>query len=288
MAAPGIGATRQWHWEDAFTVAERTKLKRWIAETQGALERLTAPLPFTVHLHMHRLAERREPVPWANTRRGDAQGIEFYVDPAWPLDAFLKDWTAAHELSHLLLPYLGRRHSWFAEGFASYLQYRVLAELGVIGHREVGRVYRERVESAASAYAGYDLGGRSFIEAAALLREQRAYPVYYWGGAVYFMTIDAQLQAASAPPLMALLRRYIRCCRQRNDDFRALLASLDRLSGTDLFTRRLKQLQATRGFPAFEDALRWVGTTHAPGQESPPRNKSASRACNNPSSQQAP
>ena len=286
IAARGMGATLQWHWEDPFTAAERAKLKHWVTETSRALERLTAPLPFPVHLHMHRLPGRGEPVPWANTRRGEDQGVDFYVDPAWPLDAFLKDWTAAHELSHLLLPYLGSRHSWFAEGFASYLQYQVLAELGVLGHREIHGAYRERVEHAASAYPAYDLGERSFIEASTRLRRQRAYPVYYWGGAVYFMAIDAELQAGSAPSLVALLARYSDCCRLRNDDFPALLAALDRLSGTTLFTARFKALQKGRGFPAYEKALQALSAGNFPAPAETARNKTASKTSKNSSSPQ--
>lgn len=286
MAAAEAGATLRWHWEDPFNPAERAKLRHWVTATQEALERLTAPLPFTVHLYVHRLQGRGEPVPWANTRRGDRQGIDLYVDPSWPLEAFLQDWTAAHELSHLLLPYLGSRHSWFAEGFASYLQYLVLAELGVIRHRDAVSAYRERIEHAASAYADYEFDGLSFIEAAARLRQQRAYPVYYWGGAVYFMTIEAQLQAAAAPGLCALLARYLACCRQREEGFDVLLASLDRLSGTSLFTDQLAELRRRRGFPAHDNVLEWVetaGVVHSPGAS---RNKAASSASKGTGSQQ--
>jgi len=286
LSAPVFGANLRWHWEDPFTAEEQARLRHWITNTQQALERLTAPVPFPVHLYMHRLEGRGEPVPWANTRRGKVQGIKFYVDPAWPLEAFLRDWTAAHEMSHLLLPYLGERHSWFAEGFASYLQYRVLAELGALGHGEVGEAYREHVETAAASYADHGFGKRSFIEASLLLRSRRAHPVYYWGGAVYFMTVDKLLHASSAPPLVTLLAEYIGCCRERNDDFAELLATLDRLSGTALFTGRFETFQKQQGFPAHEDALRWIETNNFLNSTRRSGNLTRSRKSKNPPSLQ--
>ena len=280
MAVPAFATNLRWHWEDPFSPAERAKLVRWISTTQQAIESLTAPLPFPVHLHVYRLPDRGEPVPWANTRRGARQGIDLHVDPGWPLDAFLEDWTAAHELSHLLLPYLGSRHSWFAEGFASYLQYQVLAHQGVISDREAGRAYREKIEHAAASYRDYDLDESLFLEATTRLRRQRAYPVYYWGGAVYFMTVDAQLEASAAPRLTALLADYLACCRHKDETLADVLASLDRLSGTTLLTATLADLKQRRGFPAYEAALAWFETTRIEKPGAPGRNKAGIDASN--------
>lgn len=258
LSSTGTAATLRWHWEDSFTPAEQTKLRLWITTTTEALERLTAPLPLTVHVYLHRMDGRGEPVPWANTRRGVREGIDFYVDPAWPLSAFTKDWTAAHELSHLLVPYLGERNSWFAEGFASYMQYRILQEQGVVSPREMVETYRERIETAAAKYSLYGLKGTSFTAAATRLRQGRDYPTYYWGGAVYFMAVDAQLHRAEAPALTALLSQYVDCCRSRNDDVTALTESLNTLSGTTFFTDQLAKFDQEPGFPDYEQALQWA------------------------------
>lgn len=73
-------------------------------DTVSALEDLIAPLPFDIDIHFYRVIDRGEPVPWANTRRGRRQGINFHVGPAFRRRAFYADWTAPHELSHLLIP----------------------------------------------------------------------------------------------------------------------------------------------------------------------------------------
>jgi len=69
-----------------------------------------------VHFH------RRDAGALGHTRRSRRQSVHFYVDPQFSYDALRRDWTASHELSHLVLPYLGAEHIWFAEGFASDMQ----------------------------------------------------------------------------------------------------------------------------------------------------------------------
>lgn len=251
LASWRAGAAVHWHWEDEFTSSERDMLQHWVGETHRALAQLTAPLPFTVHVRMHRLSNRGEPVPWAHTRRGSQQGVDFYVDPGWSLDDFLSDWTAAHELSHLLFPYLGDQHRWFAEGFASYMQYQVLRELGVIDTDAMATAYRTRMAKAAGDYERLGLGAQPFMTAQSQLHRQGAYSVYYWGGAVYFMNIDAQLRNKGRAGLTTLIGDYVRCCRQTQTDFTGLLAQLDQLAGSPVFTTQHDLLQTRKGFPTY-------------------------------------
>lgn len=255
LASSNVNAAIRWYREDSFTRLERDKLQHWVGETHRALEQLTAPLPFTVHVRLHRLIDRGEPVPWAHTRRGPQQGVDFYVDPAWPLDDFLRDWTAAHELSHLVFPYLGDQHRWFAEGFASYMQYQVLHQLGAIDDAEMASAYRSRITKARDDYSQLGLDAYPFMAAQSRLHQQSAYSVYYWGGAVYFMNIDAQLRSRGGPGLTALLGDYLRCCRAGGDDFHALIAHLDELAGSPVFTTELEAMRARKGFPLLRTDL---------------------------------
>ncbi|AOS95616.1 hypothetical protein AUP74_00140 [Microbulbifer aggregans] len=240
-----------WHWKDAFTAEEKTKLTRWVSETTAAVEQHVAPFPFDLHIFFYRRQSQREPVPWANTRRSGIQGVNFYVDPDYPLQAFLDDWTAPHELSHLLIPYLGRQHAWFAEGFASYMQFQIMQQMGVLSAEQVQARYRVRVERAARRYR-YD--DRPFAEAALRLRENSEYPTMYWGGAVYFLDVDKQLRKDGIS-LRSVLTDYVRCCRVRNHDLEALTQELDRLSRTKLFSETLADNRLQTGFPAFQHLM---------------------------------
>lgn len=232
-------------WEDVFSAAERERLGEWVRRTCAALEGLVGPYPMDVHVHFHRRDGAGEPVPWAHTRRGNRQAVHLHVDPAFQAAAFLNDWTAPHEFSHLLLPYVGRRHAWFAEGFASYLQYPVMVELGVLSPAEARARFERNVRR---ARRDYSYPRQSFVDAAPRLRAARQYPVMYWGGAAWFRQVDRSL-AAQGTSLLEVLRDYVACCRRDRAGLDDLLAELDRLSGGDVFRTGYRTLRNTPGFP---------------------------------------
>jgi len=72
------------------------------------------------------------------------------------------------------------------------------------------------------------------------------------------MTVDAKLHKVGAPDLTALLGEYVTCCRRRQEDFTELVASLDHLSGTTLFSDQLDTFEREPGFPDYDSALRWA------------------------------
>ncbi len=241
-------AELQFHWQDAFSAEEKSGLSAWITETQGALESLVGTLPFNVHIYFHRINGAREPVPWAHTERSATQGVHFHVDPRFPMSDFRRDWTAPHELSHLVLPYLGSKHAWFAEGFASYMQYQVMGAMGVLSAVEVAQSYQRQLQRAEENYGYPD---RPFAQAARRLRAEGKYPVMYWGGAAYFLRVSQELDRSDGPRLIATLMQYLSCCRQNDESLDTLLAKLDRLSASDVFVRNLQRFQSVPGFPPF-------------------------------------
>lgn len=238
-----------WHWEHTFTAAEKHKLQQWITQTVSTIEREVTPYPFDLHLHFYHRAGRGEPVPWANTRRGAEQGVNFHVDPEFPLQAFLDDWTAPHELSHLLIPYLGRRHAWLAEGFASYMQFQVMQAMGVLSSKQVHERYRVRIERAAG---NYPADTRPFAAAAPALHRSGQQPTMYWGGAVYFLQLDHALRE-QGDSLQRVLASYVECCRTKKHELNGLIAELDRISSSTLFSSALLDNQSRPGFPPFEN-----------------------------------
>ncbi|MFU8814388.1 MAG: hypothetical protein ACNA7W_03520 [Pseudomonadales bacterium] len=245
LALPAAAELR-FHFEDQFAAAERVKLTAWVTETAEALASLVGEFPFDVHVHLYRRDGASQPVPWAHTRRGRAQGVHLHVDPRFPLEDFRRDWTAPHELGHLVLPYLGSSHAWFAEGFASYLQYEVMIAMGVLGRAEANGRYRERIERARQRYGHPQ---RPFAAAAPRLRAEGNYPTMYWGGAVYFLNADAALRQRGRSGLISLLRDYLACCRSGYATPRRVARDLDRLSASTLFETQLERFEQTPGFP---------------------------------------
>lgn len=233
------------HWEDRFTPAEKRKLERWLTETHSALEGLVGELPFTTHLYMKRTSAG-EPVPWAHTERSSIQGVHFHVDPSYPLSAFREDWTAAHELSHLVIPYVGQSNSWFAEGFASYMQYQVMHQMGVLSADDMRRRYAKNLNKAASRYHHKS---KPFASAAPTLRAERNYPTMYWGGAAFFLKADTVLMQRGEPGLMAALKAYTSCCRMQDHSLADVIHELDRLSGSNELSTLLARFKTRPGFP---------------------------------------
>lgn len=236
------------HWEDRFTPAEQQKLTRWLNETHSAVEQLVGPLPFTTHMYMKRTSAS-EPVPWAHTERSNIQGVHFHVDPSYSLQEFRKDWTAPHELSHLILPYVGRNNAWFAEGFASYMQYQVMHQMGVLDPDAMKKRYAKNLHKAEGRYAYNHM---PFAKAAARLRADRNYPTMYWGGAAFFLQADDALMARGEAGLVTLLRRYTECCRMRTHRLHDVIAALDTLSGSNDLATLLTTFRSHAGFPDFQ------------------------------------
>lgn len=234
-----------WHWEDVFTETEQEKLEYWVESTYEGVERYAGSLPFDVHIHLHRRDNASEPVPWANTRRSGRQALHFHVDTRYPLQDYLDDWTAAHEFSHLLFPYLGRKNMWFAEGFASYLQHSVMVEMGMLAPEEAQKRRDRKMRAAQSKLSPMP---EPLPDSVSELRKRGSYPTIYWGGAVYFERVDAALQGEGSS-LQDVLRAFLRCCRMQRRSLEELTAVLDEVGNTDVFTAELAMMRKTRGVP---------------------------------------
>lgn len=235
-----------WVWEDRFTARETRQLSEWLTRTHAALERYAGDMPFDIRLHIHRYDEGTEPVPWANTWRDGEQSLHFYVNPAFSLNEFLDDWTAPHEFSHLLLPYLGRENVWFAEGFASHLQFEIMVEMGVIGAAEASKRREKRAKRALDVLSNES---RPLPDNVRSLRARGSYASVYWGGAVYFERVEAGL-ATTGQSLRSVLIDYLQCCRMRRRSLPNLARTLDRLSESNLFTSELELMYNAPGVPA--------------------------------------
>ncbi len=252
LITPVANADLRFHFESNFSLRDQQKLKSWAAETHAALEDLVGELPFTMHIHFHR-SRAREPVPWANTERSQRrQGVHFHVDPSFSLDAFRRDWTAAHEMSHLIIPYVGRSNAWFAEGFASYMQYQVMNRMGVMSKADMERRYLRNLRS---AERNYTYRRRAFAQAASRLRSEGKYPTMYWGGAAFFLQANDALMQASEGSLVELLADYVSCCRRNYSNVDALVARFDRLSGTSVFSDGLSRFRSKPGFPDYRPMI---------------------------------
>ena len=218
--------TIEWYWEDHFTTSEKEMIRLWLNRVTGSVELVLGPYPFDLQFFIHRRDHAGEPVPWANTRRmSNEQGVDFHIDPSYPLNSFLEDWTAPHEISHLSIPYLGRENAWFAEGYASFMQYQVMEQMGIYTNSKVNEKYAAKLAIARPYYRGED----PVVTIAKSLQKSHRYRQMYWGSASYFMQLDDMIRAKHGTSLSGVIREYQNCCRQTDATIDEIVASWDRL-----------------------------------------------------------
>lgn len=213
---------------DSFSAQEQRKLLRWLDKGETAMHQLFGPLPFTTYIHLYQ-RQGREPVPWAHTWKAARKSLHLYIDTDYSHTDFINDWTLYHEWSHLLMPYLGEQHRWWAEGFASYMQYHLMAQAGVLQGKPTARI-RQRWQQ----YRHYFTPDEPLGSQAQRLISQGRYPPAYWAGAQYFVRVQAQLPEGD---LIRIVAEYNQKHYSAKHSLLALLAVLDQLAGQAVFSQ---------------------------------------------------
>lgn len=186
--------------------------------------------------------------PWGEVQRGGGSALHLYAGAEASTATLRADWTATHEISHLLHPYLGTRGRWLGEGLASYYQNVLRARAGWLS-----------VDAAVSSLrAGFARGrresasaGTNVVEASRQMHLTHDFMHVYWMGAAYWLTVDARLRRAHETSLDAVLARYSECCLRGGDvaTSEQFVATLDRLSGTREFSTEFERATRAMAFP---------------------------------------
>jgi hypothetical protein len=208
--------------------------RRWIQETARSVSSVSGRFPQPhAQILVVPTGPQREPVPWAHVLRGGGPAAEFFVDQTRTLDELNRDWTATHELSHMLLPYVSSRDRWLSEGLASYYQNVLRARDGRLTEQEAWR----RLES------GFERGRRATRSGSLAQATRSGWGTImrvYWSGAAMMLKADSRLRARSggSQSLDTALESLGTCCMDPGRSWRAqdLLAELDRLTGYTVFS----------------------------------------------------
>lgn len=226
-------------WEDEFSDSEKQLVEDWLGATYKSVQSKIGTYPFDVYLHIHRREGKGEPCPWANTWRYPKQQIFFHIDPSYSLKSFLADWTAPHEMSHLAIPYIGEKEAWFAEGFASFLQYQVMLEMEEMTKSEVDSAYRYKFSSVVDYYSDANSIGATAVKK----REEHNYKAMYWGGANLFFQWNKLLIAEYNRDFVSLFPEYLSCCRTKARGVDGVVKALDEVYGGSIGQELLQQFR---------------------------------------------
>ena len=201
--------------------------------------------------------QSHSPVPYGRVLRDGGEAVELFVNQHLPIDDFYRDWTATHEFSHLMLPYVTIRQRWVSEGFAQYYQNVLLARAGI---------YDERL-AWQKLYEGLERGRRSRPDLSPNQSSSgsrgRALMKMYWSGAAIALKADVELRRRSGgtETLDTVLGRLEACCLPSNRVWRAeeLFAQLDELVDEPLFVPLYRRYADAPGFPAYDELLGRLG-----------------------------
>jgi len=215
------------YWKDKFSKNEKEKINLWLVAVNSACREVLGEYPFTININIYRVDNAREPVPWAQTVRFGEQGVDFHIDPNFSLEEFLNDWTAAHEISHLSIPFLGTENMWFAEGYATFMQGQILIKMKEFSREEIEEKYLRKLNKALPFYQS----NSSFVQVADSLKSKHRYPDLYWGSATYFVQLNKHLLKKRAVSLTDIISEYQTCCRLSDESLSDVIESIDKLVG---------------------------------------------------------
>ena len=231
---------------------QRKKLHDWLSRVTKAILSAYGRLPLPdVQVLVLPMPSRHRAVMFGQSIRGEGNALELLVDPSRPAEEFADDWTAVHELSHLMHPYLGDRGAWLAEGLATYYQNVLRARSGMLTPAQAWDRLYEGFRRGAKAQSD-----ESLDEVAQNMHRSHAFQRVYWAGAAFWLTVDRDLRRDThgAMNLETALSRFRDCClpayRQwQPEDF---VARLDALAGSTVFGKRYREFAQMRRFPDWE------------------------------------
>jgi hypothetical protein len=248
---------------------DNDSIVRWIKATATdvslAYGRFPNPSPQVVVIPVgNGRSNRRSAVPFGRVIRDGGETVELQVDQTQSLEALLGDWTATHEFSHLMLPYVDRKHRWISEGFAQYYQNVLLTRSGAY----------DDLYAWQKIYDGYGRGRRSRPELspneATAGGVRSALMKVYWSGAAIALLADVQLRERSGgkDSLDAVLGRFQTCCLPSDRVWAGpeLFAQFDELASSPVFTPLYRRYADTAGFPDTSAVFERLGLAVADGK----------------------
>lgn len=257
IAVPG--ATLRVALIDSDPPANARIARAWVQHAAEAVTTLYGEFPLaSPQILLFPRGHADEPVPWGQVVRGGGAAAQLYFDMYRPLADLDGDWTATHELSHMLLPYLEDDATWLSEGFAAYYQNVLRARAGML--------------TAAQAWdelaGGFQRGRRdtrdeSLLETTRNMRRERAFMRVYWSGAAFVLLADVELRQTSGgrQSLDTALAELKHCCLPSDRYWTGdeLLRRLDTITGTQIFSRLAYGIVSSREFPDVSPAFEALG-----------------------------
>ena len=244
---------------DTLTTAQQAQLETWIGNTARHVAMLYGRFPVaSLQVVVAPTPRGRGPVPWAYVSRGGGSAVHLFINAARSPGEFDRDWSLTHEMSHLFLPYVASRDAWLFEGMPTYLQNVLMARGGAISVEDAWQQMR----------TGFQRGERTAPDLSLARATERTghngiYQRVYWGGAALMLAADLELRSRTGGrhSLDTALEQLSHCCasKERRWSAQEIIARLDEVTGTAVFSDLVRAQFKAEGFPDYEAVLARAG-----------------------------
>lgn len=243
----------------ALNKQARQQTHKWLQQISSALLTVYGEWPTDeFEITIKRSSSRSSPVPWGEVNRGEPTNVLLVINPDFDSETLLNDWTAYHELSHLLIPYRGYGDLWFSEGLATYYQNIIQARKGVISESGLWNKIASGFER------GHKQQQWSHITLNEVSENMYRYGNFmrvHWSGVHYWLTADLTLRQRSENKLSldSLLKQLKACCEDQSMSARSLAEKLDQLANMNMFTPLFVEYRDSYAMPDYTALLSELG-----------------------------
>jgi hypothetical protein len=187
------------HTDDPARTLQPQLLREWVERSARIVADYYARFP-APRVDLKIRAAPGDGVGGGRTTNESGLVIQVTVGAATTAAELRSDWVLVHEMVHLALPEVGRRHNWLAEGLATYVEGIARAQSG---NRDIADVWAEARHSMPLGLPRDGEGG---------LDQTPTWARTYWGGALYCLQADVGMreQTGNRVGLQTALRAILR------------------------------------------------------------------------------
>jgi hypothetical protein len=237
------------------TPARMELLRVWVRRSADIVAQYYGRFPASL-VHIELGVMNGDGIGGGHTINEGGLRIHVNVGRGATLERLADDWVLVHEMVHLALPEIGRRHDWLAEGLAVYVEGVARAQAG---SRAIADVWAEDRRSMPLGMPRAGEGG---------MDQTPTWARKYWGGALYCLEAEVQIRQRTAnriglqAALRAILEKTGGYAAER--DIADVLQIGDAATGTRVLEGLYDQEKATPVTPALDSLWRELGVPQNP------------------------
>lgn len=233
------------------------KIKGWIKKSAAIVATFYGRFPVN-SLRVHIV-----PTPGEGVRGGQAFGhdgafIRLPLGIRTKQKHLDQDWVAIHEMIHLALPRVARRHLWLSEGLAVYLESLARVQAGDIGEKQV---WKDFIRDMPKGLPRYDDRG---------LDNTPTWGRRYWGGALFCLLADIKIRQKTdkTTGLQAAMRGVLNA----GGNFEVfwpiskIIKTADRTVNTDVLEKLYREMATKPVSPDLDKLWKSLGISQSGGE----------------------